>query len=373
MKIAFDAKRALNNVAGLGQYSRTLLNALFRDFPQHEYHLYSPKTKHFLQQEISGRYQLHLPQSYFHKKISAYWRSYGITHELIRNKIDVYHGLSNELPFNIHHAASVKKIVTIHDVIFRKHQKQYSAVDRSIYDYKTKHAVKHADVVVTVSQETKQDLIRYYGTKENKIEVVYPSCSPVYYKERSISEKEHIKIKYGLPENYILNVSSFFARKNHGAIVNAVNFIKDKTDAHVVFVGGQGNMKEEIVALIKDKNLEHRFHLLKEVSNEEMPALYQGASLFVYPSYFEGFGLPIMEAMCSKVPVITTRGGCFEEVGGPSTLYINPSDPAELAEAMLKVLSNQNLRNTMVSNGTTHAAGMKDEIFAAKMMRLYQI
>lgn len=372
MKIAFDAKRALNNVAGLGQYSRTLLNACLRDFPQHNYHFYTPKVKDFLQQEIQGNYQLHFPGNYLHKKISMYWRSYGITNELIQDKIEVYHGLSNELPLNIHVATSVKKIVTIHDVIFLKHKDQYSAIDRKIYDYKTRHAAKHADAIATISHETKQDLIRYYGIKENKIEVIYPSCAPIYYKEVDSAQKEKIRLKYKLPERYILNVSSFFARKNHRAIVEAMDLLKGKTDLQVVFIGGQGNIKAEIVSLIKNKKLEDRFHLLEGVSNEEMPALYQQASMFVYPSFFEGFGLPIMEAMCSKIPVITTKGGCFEEVGGPSTLYINPADPVELSEAILQVVSNEVVRKTMISQGKLYAAGMKDEIFARKMMALYE-
>ncbi len=372
MKIAFDAKRALNNVAGLGQYSRILLNALLRDFPEHDYHLYSPKAKSFLQKELEGNYQIHLPRSYFSKKISTYWRSYGITQELIKDKTDVYHGLSNELPLNIHHATSVKKIVTIHDVIFLKHKDQYSALDRKIYDFKTRYAAKHSDVLVTISEETKQDLMHFYGVKENKIQIIHPSCSTNYYTDVSTTEKERIKQKYKLPEKYILNVSSYFSRKNHRAIVEAIGLLKNRTDAHVVFIGGQGNIKEDIVALIKEKKLENRFHLLSGVGNEDMPAIYQMARAFVYPSYYEGFGIPVLEALYSKVPVVTTRGGCFEEVGGADTLYVDPANGSQLAEAIESVLNNEMLRTKMIQQGLIHASGMKDEQFAQKMMRVYE-
>ncbi len=372
MKIGFDAKRALNNVAGLGQYSRILLNALSRDFPEHEYHLYTPKFKQFLQEEISGNYQLHFPQSYMSKKISPYWRSYGITNELLQDKIQVYHGLSNELPFNIHHAVSVKKIVTIHDVIFLKHKDQYSALDRKIYGYKTRFAANHADLIVTISQETKQDLMRFYGIKETKIAVVYPSCSPDFYTESSIEEKQHVRTKYSLPEHYILNVSSYFARKNHRAIVEAIALLKDKTDVHVVFIGGQGNMKAEVLQHIKSNKLEDRFHLLSGVTNADMPAIYQQASAFVYPSYYEGFGLPIAEALFSRIPVVTSRGGCFEEVGGKDTVYINPADSHELAEAVQRILSSAVLRKTIIDNGLIHARSMTDSLFAKNMMDCYR-
>jgi len=372
MKIALDAKRALNNVAGLGQYSRILLNALFRDFPQHSYDLYTPKTKDFLEKELNGNFQLQFPESFIDRKLAACWRSYGITSDLVKNKEEVYHGMSNELPLNIHKISSLKKIVTIHDVIFLKHKDQYSAIDRKIYDYKTRYACNHADLITTVSEETRQDLIRFYNIKEEKIKVVYGSCSPAFYSEASTAQKEKVKTKYQLPEKYILNVSSYFARKNHRAIVEALELLKDKTDVHVVFVGGQGNIKEEIIALIKSKKLEDRFHLLSGVRNEEMPAIYQQASAFVYPSYYEGFGIPVLEALYSKLPVITTRGGCFEEVGGKNTLYVTPSDSQELAKALEKVLSNESLRQQMIGEGLLHASTMSDREFARKTMQLFE-
>ncbi len=373
MKIALDAKRALNNVAGLGQYSRILVNAFLRDFPRHEFHLYTPRVKEFLQQEIKGAYHLHLPDSLLSKTLPAYWRSYGMTGTLIRDKVEVYHGLSNELPLNIHKAPSLRKVVTIHDVIFRKHTEQYSAIDRKLYDYKTNYAVRHADSIVTISQETKQDLIRYYGADENKITVVYPSCAPAYYKTASPEEKEQVKLKYQLPARYILNVSSFFARKNHKVIIEAIGLLKDKTDVHVVFIGGQGNIKEEIVALIRQKKLENRFHLLSGVRNEEMPAIYQQAEAFVYPSFFEGFGIPVLEALYSKIPVITSKGGCLEEVGGKESLYVDPSDPVQLSEKLMAVLSDSLKKEQMIRAGVLHAAGMKDDVFASRIMSVYEV
>ena len=372
MKIALDAKRALNNVAGLGQYSRILLNSFFRNFPQHEYHLYSTKRKDFLEKELKGNYKLHLPESYFSKKVSAYWRSYGITSELIKDRCDIYHGLSNELPLNIHKADSVKKIVTIHDVIFLKHPDQYSAIDKKIYDFKTRYAAEHANMIIAISEETKRDLIHYYRVPENKIQVVYQSCDPSFYAEAKEEKKVEVHKKYNLPENYILNVSSFFSRKNHKAIVEAISLLKNKIDAHVVFIGGQGNIKDEIITLIKNKNLQDRFHFLSDVRNDEMPAIYQLASAFVYPSYFEGFGIPILEALFSKVPVITTKGGCFEEAGGKSTLYVDPDDYSELSEAIAKIFSDEEFKNKMIREGLIHANTMKDDVFAEKMMRVYQ-
>ncbi len=371
MKIALDAKRALNNVAGLGQYARILLNGLLRDFPQHDYHLYTPKLKEFLKEELHGAYKLHLPESYIAQKISAYWRSYGVTDGLIKERYDIYHGLSNELPLNSHKATAIKKVVTIHDVIFLKQRDQYSAIDRQLYDYKTRYATKKAATIVAISEETKRDLIHYYRVPENKIQVVYQSCDPSFYEEATAEKKAAVKSKYNLPDTYILNVSSFFSRKNHSAIVEALYLLKDKVDTHVVFIGGQGNIKSEIIALIKQRGLEGRIHLLSGVGNEDMPALYQQAAAFVYPSYFEGFGIPILEALFSKIPVITSQGGCFEEVGGRASLYVNPSDYNQLSEAISVLFSDSIRRNKMIQQGFLHAQSMKDDAFARAIAKVY--
>jgi glycosyltransferase involved in cell wall biosynthesis len=372
MKIAFDAKRALNNVAGLGQYSRILLNALMRVYPEQDYHLYTPQKNDRLLAELKGDFKLQLPPTWLERKVPFWWRTFGLTPQLLSQHYDVYHGLSNELPLNFHAVKNTRKIVTIHDVIFLKHEQQYTALDRYIYDFKTRYACRHSDAISTISEETRLDLIKYYGVPESKIQVIPPSCDPVYYDPATEEEKQRIRQKYHLPVRYLLNVSSFFSRKNHKAIVEAMDLLQDTCEEHVVFIGGQGNIKAEIEALIRSKKLEHRFHFLSGVANEEMPAIYQQASVFVYPSFFEGFGLPVLEALFSGVPVVTTRGGCFEEVGGSSTCYVQPDKYGELAEAIATILSDKNRQTQMILAGRAHAETMRDTVFAQKTMELYQ-
>jgi len=369
MNIGLDGKRALNNLTGLGQYARILTNALVKNFPQHHYELFTPKVNSNLANEIAREVEFITPTSKYFK---SYWRSFGIKEDILKSSCDIYHGLSNELPFNIHQLSKVKKIVTIHDLIFLKHKEQYRYLDRQIYNFKTEFAVKNADVVIAISKETKNDLMYYYSVPEAKVKVVYQSCSPLYYNEASAEHKKSVTSKYMLPEKYILNVSSFFPRKNHKAIVEALDLIKNKTDVHVVFIGGQGTVKNELMELIKLKKLDHRVHIFSKVLNEDMPAIYQQAQAFVYPSFFEGFGIPILEALFSKVPVITSRGGCFEEAGGKDVVYINPSDSNELSEALYEVLSNSKKRNAMVQNGLIHAASMTDDAFAKNTMKVYE-
>jgi len=367
VKIGFDAKRALNNGSGLGNYSRNLLNALMQNFPNEEYLLFAPKAKEEFFNQLTGQFKIALPETNLQKSFHPLWRSVGIKHDLQKHRIDIYHGLSNEIPFSTQHS-TFSTLVTIHDLIFLKHAEQYPFVDRQVYKLKTKYATKHADKIIAVSNETKNDLMEFYGVTEEKIEVIYPLVDSAFQK----SEIRNWKSDLNLPKKYILNVGSFFPRKNQRTLIEAFDLIKDKVEEDFVLVGGSGNMQSEIERLIAEKNLQERVKILSNVSNEDLPTIYRGASVFVFPSLYEGFGMPIVEALFSKMPVITTKGGCFEEAGGKDSLYINPNSAEEIANAILKVVNDEKLKAQMIENGFAHAQTMTGKIIAEKTMNVYK-
>ena len=390
MRLGFDAKRALNNFTGLGNHARILLNAMMRDFPDNEYFLYSPKVKTELFNELHGDFKLLLPESrhqrIFHpgqsfgfysalaqpfiflKKVGL-WRSWGVTNDLLKEHVNLYHGLSNELPFNIHRSG-IKTVVTIHDLIFLKHTKQYPFIDRLFYKLKTRYAAKHADKIIAVSEETKADLIHFYKVPAEKIEVIYPSVDAAFQKETPHDFSQ--LSKYNLPAKYILNVGSFFPRKNQKTLIEAFSLIKDKIEEDLVLVGSDGSIKQEVEALIALKNLGNRVKIVSGIANEDMPSLYSKANLFVFPSLFEGFGAPVLEALFSKVPVVASKGGAIEEAGGTGSLFIDPTNVNELADAILNVLTNDELKHKMAKAGYIHAQTMTDKIFAEKAMHVYR-
>ena len=390
MRLGFDAKRALNNFTGLGNHARILLNAMMRDFPDNEYFLYSPKVKTELFNELHGDFKLLLPESrhqrIFHpgqsfgfysalaqpfiflKKVGL-WRSWGVTNDLLKEHVNLYHGLSNELPFNIHRSG-IKTVVTIHDLIFLKHTKQYPFIDRLFYKLKTRYAAKHADKIIAVSEETKADLIHFYKVPAEKIEVIYPSVDAAFQKETPHDFSQ--LSKYNLPAKYILNVGSFFPRKNQKTLIEAFSLIKDKIEEDLVLVGSDGSIKQEVEDLIALKNLGNRVKIVSGIANEDMPSLYSKANLFVFPSLFEGFGAPVLEALFSKVPVVASKGGAIEEAGGTGSLFIDPTNVNELADAILNVLTNDALKHKMAKAGYIHAQTMTDKIFAEKAMHVYR-
>ncbi|MDB5281213.1 MAG: pglJ 2 [Bacteroidota bacterium] len=361
MKIAFDAKRALNNGTGLGNHARILLNALLRDYPENEYLLFSPKAKPEFLNELNSRFKIIFPESGLYKTLHPLWRSFGINDQLKESGANIYHGLSNELPFNIHRSG-VKTVVTVHDLIFLKHTEQYPWIDRQFYAAKTKYAVKHAYKVIAVSNETKNDLMEIYKVPEKKIEVIYHSVDPVFYRP-VVSQPGGTK--------YILNVGSLVTRKNQKKLIEAFALIADKIDEELWLIG-KGNMEKDLRLLIAAKKLEGRVKILTGVKNEELPAFYKNASALVFVSLFEGFGAPVLEALFSGTPVIASKGGAIEEAAGKKSIFVNPEVAEDIAEKILKVLNDDVLRGQMITEGYLHAETMSDKVFAQKTMKVYR-
>jgi glycosyltransferase involved in cell wall biosynthesis len=371
MRIALDAKRLLNNPTGLGNHARILLNALMRDYADNDYLLFSPRAKDEFFHQLHGDFEVHFPETKWAQSIHPWWRSYGITHDLLRNRADLYHGISNELPFNIHRSG-IATVVTIHDLIFRKHTEQYPWIDRQTYTLKTKYAAKYADAIIAVSRETKQDLIEMYQVPERKIKVIYPSVDRSFYHPVADAQKAVISERYKLPKKYILNVGSFFPRKNQIKLIEAFDGIKDAIAEDLVLVGSSGNMLAEIQKIVVERKLNDRVHIITEISNDDLPAVYQLASLFVFPSLFEGFGAPVLEALFSGLPVIASGGGAIAEAAGSDSGLIDPTSREDMADKILTVLKDERLRERMTAVGHLHAQTMTDSVFAAETMDVYR-
>jgi glycosyltransferase involved in cell wall biosynthesis len=370
MRIGFDAKRALNNTTGLGNYARWLLYALQAHYPQPEYFLYSPKAKSELEARLIGAHQFILPETLKAKLWPSYWRSVNLADEWHHQKLSLFHGLSNEIPLHSHRQKT-PTVVTIHDLIFLKHQAQYSFFDRQLYTLKTKYACRHAAKIIAISEETKQDIIDFYKVSEHKIEVIYPAVDASFVVQ-SPSVVSKVKQRYALPQKYILNVGSFFARKNQYTLIKAFLMIKDKVEEDLVLVGKSGNTLLELQKIIYDQKLTNRVKILTSVSNEDLPAVYSGASLLAYPSLYEGFGMPVLEAQQCGVPVVATHSGAIAEVAGPHSLVIPPTSAEEVAEKMLAVLTNNSLQEKMRAEGLAFSANFSLQSMAAKTMQLYQ-
>ena len=371
MRIGFDAKRAFNNYTGLGNYSRFIIESLLEQAPEHQYYAYTPKLKGHWPNELShyqGQMQVKLPGAYSYLP-SALWRSRFITKDLQNDRIDIFHGLSNEIPSGLA-AAGVKSVVTIHDLIFLRYPEQYPAIDRFFYQRKFRYACQNADAIVAVSEQTKRDIIDFYNIPADRIVVIYQGYQPIF--NQRIANKAvltQVKQKYGIERDYVLCVASFTERKNQLRLIKA--FEKLQTKNHeLVLVGGKSAYLDELKKYVEQNQIQF-VRFLSGVPMEDLPALYQGCALFVYPSLFEGFGIPIIEAVSSAVPVVAATGSCLEEAGGGGALYANPLDVADIAQKMQKVLNNEALRRSLVDKGAEHIKQFAAKPIAGQLVKLY--
>ena len=328
MKIGFDAKRYFHNNTGLGNYSRILVNEMCAHFPDNQYFLFDKRP------DLAG-----VPANAIAVvpgNSPVLWREYGILKEIKMYGLNVFHGLSNELPFG-KFPASVKKIVTIHDVIFKAFPEHYQWIDRSIYDFKTKHAIKAADTIIATSKATADDLLRYYKADEKKIKVVYQTCSKLHQIDYSDAAIDAFRKANSLTEPYLLYVSSFETRKNHLPLIKAFAAL-GQAKVKLVLAGRKRETYNNCIALIKSLGIEKLVNLIDDISSENLPLLYRGAQAFVYPSLIEGFGIPLIEATHAGLPMAVNNIAVFMEIAPPGTLYFDSTNEVSMVETLHKLL-----------------------------------
>lgn len=384
MNIGFDAKRAAQNRTGLGNYSRFVIRILSEKFAGNQYHLYTPKPHRmpYLQEIPTLKHLfLHFPPQGIWSRIRSLWRVWGITKDIQKDGIQIFHGLSNELPLNIGTpeqrkmkagGKGCKYIVTIHDLIFIHTPQYYHWIDRQIYNFKFRRACRCADRVIAVSEYTKQEIMHYYHTPESKIDVVYQGCDPVFSQEIEEGKLQEVKARYQLPDKFVLYVGSIEERKNLMLVAKAMAELNRRAAIHVVAVGRRTAYVDQIQDFLKAQGIVHLFHFYHQVPYADLPAFYKWASTFAYPSRIEGFGIPLLEAISSGVPAIGCTGSCLEEAGGPNSIYVNPDDAKGMADAILRTCTDEPLRQHMISEGKKYALNFSDEKLSHDLMKVYE-
>ncbi|TDL99323.1 MAG: glycosyl transferase family 1 [Flavobacteriaceae bacterium] len=368
MTIGFDAKRAFHNQTGLGNYSRDLIRGLLQHFPQYLCLGFNPKPSDLDPFFGYTQFKEILPESWFGKTFSGFWRQRSVLGQIKAQNLDVFHGLSGELPIGIE-KLNLKKVVTIHDLIFLRFPHLYSFFDRKIHYYKFLHAAKVADKIIAISDQTKKDIIEYLKVDPSKIQVVFQSCHPVFKSKIEQEKIESTLEKYQLPKEYVLCVGTLEPRKNGEILLEALK----ELSYTLVFVGSGKNYKNELVQKVKDYKMTHRVHFLEKVGLEELACLYQGAAVFCYPSFFEGFGIPILEALYSGTPVITSNVSCLPEAAGPDSICLDPTDANAWEKQIDRLMKkNPELRKIQAEKGRIYAQNFDTQKVMTNLSDLYQ-
>lgn len=366
MKIGFDAKRIFHNTTGLGNYGRDVIRMLHDKQEIDEFVLYNTKVPKSSKFNRLDKFSVKYPQGWFWKRFPSLWRLGQVSQQALIDCVDIYHGLSGEVPKGLK-KRGIASVVTVHDLIFLSHPHYYSLFDRYIYKRKFLHAVKNTDTVIAISEQTKSDVLKYSGIDPQKVKVVYQGCSNAYKKIYSNEQKNKVAKKYGLPKSFVLNVGTLQERKNALTIVKAVH----GTPNNLVIVGNEKRYAKQIREYIAKNGLTEQVLFLKNVPVEELATMYQMATVFCYPSICEGFGIPIIEALYSRVPVITSKGNCFPEAGGPDSIYIDPHNPEELRERLNLLFADPEYRAQIAEKGYSYVKRFNDNAVATNIFNVY--
>lgn len=367
--IGFDGKRAVMNYTGIGNYSRLALESILPLLGNDvSLRLYTPKMRENprLEQLLkSDRVEIKTPDTLSGKIMPHIWRSRGLSDQLKREKPILYHGLSNELPAGIRNTG-IPSVVTIHDLIFLRHPEFYHDADVEICNRKFRYAAENADRIIAISKRTADDLRELYNIPEEKIRIVYQGCSPIFSQTIDTKTIKDLQALYG---RYIIGVGTIEKRKNQLLAVKALAKLPE--DINLVLVGRPTAYAKEIMKEAGRLGLTDRIFMLQNVPMTEIPALYAAAVFSSYPSFYEGFGIPMLEALAAGTPVIAATGSCLEEAGGPGAVYIDPTDADSYASAAKELIDNPILREEMVARGRQYIKRFAPENFGQGLVNVY--
>lgn len=369
MRIGFDAKRAFNNHRGLGNYSRETLRILTSLSPEHHYFLFTPAIDPTLQYCSPEQAEIILPHQAKGKWSQSIWRTYTIPKEASALKIDLYHGLSHEIPRGME-KTGIKTVVTMHDLLFMKHPEWFPAFDRWMYRKKYIDSCQRADGIIAVSEQTRRELLELTKLDPDKVKVVYQGCNPMFRETVPAEQLQELKKRHGLPDSYMLTVGAIEPRKNQQLLLKALS--RGHIDIPLVIAGRKTNYFADLQQKEKEYHVQKQVIWLPDLPSSELPALYQGATLFLFPSFDEGFGIPIVEALESNVPVIAATGSCLEESAGPHSCFADPGQPDEWAEKITWLLNDLHTRDEMRKQGKQYAQRFSDASINEQLTRIYK-
>lgn len=370
MRVGIDYTSAVQQKAGIGRYTRGLVAGLIRFDQDNRYVLFSagkdPEYRYW-PRNFSLK---ELPIS--DQKLAALWQRLRLPLpvELITGLVDIYHSPDFVLP----PVLAARTVLTVHDLSFMRHPECSS---QALLDYLMEavpRSVERADLIVADSKSTRRDLIDLLQVPEEKILVLYPGLESHFYPLQNDYLLRRLLERYDIGYPYILAVGTLQPRKNFVRLIKAYNILVRQYHLphKLVIVGSKGWLYDEIEETISDLGLEGRVHLTGFVKDEDLPYVYSAADVFAFPSLYEGFGIPILEAMACGTPVVTSSVSSMPEVAGDAALLVSPYDVEALASTVWRVIDDAYLQHELCLRGFKRTKQFDWRETAKKLVRAYR-
>lgn len=367
MRVGMEARWITFEKTGFGNYALHLLRNLAKIDKQNDYLVYL--NNNYDNSEIFS-------SSNFERIIlnrrPEFYKHISIPLDIIakKRKIDFFHFLYNApslfmpCPF----------ILTVHDVSYRHIPNMISKKDLISINVQMTINAKKAAKLITDSENSKKDIVNFLGISEEKIEVIYLGVDDNFRPMTEEHKKKIISDKYQLPSNFILYVGTYLPHKNIETLLHAFKDLKEefRISHSLVLAGKQGRNFDSISSLIHKLDLKNFVYPIGFVQDEDLPYLYNLSELFVFPSRYEGFGLPLLEAMACGVPVISSNASCLPEIAGDCALYFSPDNRQELTKCIHELITNNDLRNQFIERGINRAKLFTWEKMAARTFNVYE-
>ncbi|MEK7580229.1 MAG: glycosyltransferase family 1 protein [Patescibacteria group bacterium] len=395
MKIGIDCRTILNpekgEAAGVGHYTYQLVRHLLEIDKDNFYVLFfdrdvaNRRLSKFEKENVEIKffpfvqYKKFLPQSYSNFLASAF---------LAKEELDIFHSPTANLPSSY----SYPSIITIHDLAVYKFPELYPEKERKFLYSTISSAVKQAQKIIAVSQSTKKDIQDIFSVESKNIKLIYHGIDKRFFGQVHSAEVEKVKTKLGIATNYILFLGTLDSRKNIFRIIEAYERLRDKlvelpqvsrteeqaninhllSKYQLVLAGRPGNQYDQIFERINDSRYKDDILLPGYINPEDLDPLFQGAKFFIFPSLYEGFGLPILEAMADGIPVITSNISSMPEIAKGRAILVDPLNVSEIAQAMSDLLTDAHLWRDLSQSGRERAKEFSWENTAKETLKFYQ-
>lgn len=379
MQIALDSHVCcLGAKTGVGWYASHLMQKLLRIDVKNSYELHlfdfchRNQRKHKLEKLLGFfpptqarvnpwlPYGVYMRLPFLFEKISY--------NSIMHSKADIYHFFNFIIPKKIRG----KTITTVYDMVYKLYPETMSNVNRRIHARELARSCQHADLILTISQNSQRQIAEFMHVPEEKIHIAYPAVDrSQFYPEQN---RQYLQEKYQIQQDYFLYLGTLEPRKNIPRLVQAFHVVSQKQkDVILVLAGQKGWQYEEIFKTIQYLKLENKVRFLGYVPDEDKRVLYSGARAFLFPSLYEGFGMPPLEAMACGTPVVVSNTSSLPEVVGAAGLYVNPLDVENMAEAMVRITENDTLRENNIRAGLLQAQKFSWENAAKVVLKMYEI